>query len=138
MNRFPSAAHLASWAGVAPGNHESAGKRYSGKTRKGNRPLRTLLTQVAHAAARTKGTYLAAQYRRLAARRGKKRAILAVAHSILVIADHLIGRKEPYREAGADYFDKHHPEAITKRLIRRLENLGYQVTLHKRPMEVAA
>ncbi len=138
MNRFPSAAHLASWAGVAPGNHESAGKRYSGKTRKGNRPLRTLLTQVAHAAARTKGTYLAAQYRRLAARRGKKRAILAVAHSVLVIAYHLIQRKESYCEAGADYFDKHRPEAITKRLIRRLENLGYQVTLHKRLMEGAA
>lgn len=138
MNRFPSAAHLASWAGVAPGNHESAGKRYSGKTRKGNRPLRTLLTQVAHAAARTKGTYLAAQYRRLAARRGKKRAILAVAHSVLVIAYHLIQRKESYCEAGANYFDKYRPEAITKRLIRRLENLGYQVTLHKRPMEAAA
>ncbi len=88
MSRFPSADDLASWAGVAPGNHESAGKRYSGKTRKGNQTLRTTLTQAAHSATRTK-TYLAAQYRRLATRRGKKRAIMAVAHSILVMAYHI-------------------------------------------------
>jgi transposase len=86
MTRVPSADHLASWAGVAPGNDESAGKRASGKTRKGHRCLRTSLVQAAHAAARTKGPYLSAQYRRLATRRGKKRAILAVAHSILVMA----------------------------------------------------
>src|SRR5918999_112512 len=85
MTRFPSADHLASWAGVAPGNHESAGKRASGKTRQGNRFLRTVLVQAAHAAARTKGTSLRAQYRRLATRHGKKRAILAVAHSMLVM-----------------------------------------------------
>jgi transposase len=92
MSRFPTAGHLAAWAGVAPGNHESAGKRLSGKARKGNRALRAALSQAAHAAARTKNTYLSAQYHRLAARRGKKRAILAVAHSILVIAYHLIER----------------------------------------------
>jgi transposase len=129
MSRFPSAAHLAAWAGVAPGNHESAGKHSSGKLRKGNRPLRTVLTQVAHAAARTKDTYLAAQYRRLAGRRGKKRAMMAVAHSILVIAYYMLLRHEPYREAGGDYFDRSRPEATAKRLIKRLHQLGYHVTM---------
>jgi transposase len=129
MTRFPSADHLASWAGVAPGNHESAGKRASGKTRKGNRFLRTTLVQAAHAAARTKGTYLSAQYRRLAARRGKKRAILAVAHSILVMAYYMIQRQEPYRDAGADFFDRLQPEDTARRLVKRLETLGYHVTL---------
>jgi transposase len=131
MSRFPSADDLSAWAGVAPGNHESAGKRYSGKTRKGNQTLRTALTQAAHAATRTK-TYLAAQYRRLAGRRGKKRAILAVAHSILVMAYHMLTRKEPYREAGADYFDQRKPETTVKYLQKRLEALGYQVILQKK------
>jgi transposase len=129
MTRFPSADHLASWAGVAPGNHESAGKRASGKTRKGNRFLRTTLVQAAHAAARTKGTYLSAQYRRLAARREKKRAILAVAHSILVMAYYMIQRQEPYCDAGADFFDRLQPEDTARRLVKRLETLGYHVTL---------
>jgi transposase len=129
MERFPSADHLASWAGVAPGNHESAGKRASGKTRKGNRFLRTTLVQAAHAAARTKGTYLSAQYKRLASRRGKKRAILAVAHSMLVMAYCMIQRKEPYRDAGADFFDRLQPEDTARRLVKRLESLGYHVTL---------
>jgi transposase len=129
MTRFPSADHLASWAGVAPGNHESAGKRTSGKTRKGNRFLRTTLIQAAHAAARTKGTYLNAQYRRLATRRGKKRAIMAVAHSILVMAYYMIQRREPYRDAGADFFDHLQPEHTARRLVKRLESLGYHVTL---------
>ena len=131
MSRFPSADHLASWAGVAPGNHESAGKRTSGKTRKGNRFLRTILVQAAHAAARTQGTYLSAQYRRLATRRGKKRAILAVAHAMLVMAYDMIPRQEPYREAGADDFDQLQPEDTARRLVKRLESLGYQVTLQK-------
>jgi transposase len=130
MSCFPSADDLAAWAGVAPGNHESAGKRYSGKTRKGNRTLRTVLTQAAHSATRTK-TYLAAQYRRLAARRGKKRAILAVAHSILVMAYHMLNRKEPYREAGVDYFDRFRSEEVAKRLLKRLQSLGYEVALTK-------
>ena len=129
MDRFPSADHLASGAGVAPGNHESAGKRTSGKTRKGNRLLRTTLVQAAHAAARTRSTYLRAQYRRLAARRGKKRAILAVAPSILVMAYDMIQRREPYRDAGADVFDRLQPEDTARRLVKRLESLGYQVTL---------
>jgi transposase len=128
MSRFPTANHLAAWAGVAPGNNESAGKRYSGKTRKGDQALEVALIQAAHAASHTHNTYLAAQYHRLAARRGKKRAIVAVAHSILVIAYHLIQRKEPYRELGADYFDKRRPEATAKRLLMRLQKLGYDVS----------
>jgi transposase len=131
MSRFPTADHLASWAGVAPGNNESAGKRHSGKTRKGNKPLGAALTQAAQAASRTRGTYLSAQYHRLAGRRGKKKAIVAVAHSILIIAYHLIQRKEPYRDLGADYFDKRRPEATVKRLVKRLEQLGYQVALEQ-------
>jgi len=137
MSRFPSADDLASWAGVAPGNHESAGKRYSGKTRKGNRTLKTLLVQVAHAAAHTKNTYLAAQYRRVAARRGKKRAILAVAHSIVVMAYHMIRNNEPYREAGSDFFDRLRPADTANRLKKRLEALGYQVTLEKQAVAMA-
>jgi len=129
MERFPTAHHLASWAGVAPGNHESAGKRRSGRTTQGNHALRAALNQAAHAAARTKNTYLSAQYHRLAGRRGKKRAIIAVAHSILTICYHLIQRNEPYRELGGDYFDQHRPEATAKRLVKRLEHLGYHVSL---------
>lgn len=138
MSRFPSADHLSAWGGVAPGNDESAGKRRSGRTRPGNKALRTALTQAAQAAARTKNTYLAAQYRRIAARRGKKKAIMAVAHSILVIAYHLISRKEDYRELGGDYFDKRRPEATAKNLINRLEALGYTVTAQAQPATAAA
>jgi transposase len=129
MTRFPSADHLASWAGVAPGTHESAGKRTSGKARKGNRFWRTTLVQAAHAAAHTKGTDLSAPYRRLAARRGKKRATLAVAHSMLVMAYDMIQRREPYRDAGADFFDRLQPEDTARRLVKRLESRGYQVSL---------
>jgi transposase len=138
MSRFPSAAHLAAWAGVAPGNNESAGKRRSGKTRKGNQALGVALNQAAHGAAHTKGTYLSAQYHRLAGRRGKKKAILAVAHSILVIAYHLIKRQEPYRELGGDYFDQRRPEATAKRLVKRLQQLGYEVVIQSQPANVAA
>jgi len=129
MSRFSSEHHLASWAGVAPGNNESAGKRRSGKTPPGNAALRKGLVQAAHGAKRKKGTYLAAQYHRLAARRGKKRAIVAVAHSIVVIAYHVLSRREPYRELGGNYFDERKREAVVNRLVRRLEKLGYQVAL---------
>ncbi|MCF2152126.1 IS110 family transposase [Desmonostoc muscorum LEGE 12446] len=128
MSRFPSASHLSAWAGLAPGNYESAGKRLSGKTRKGNQTLRSGLMQSAHVASHSR-TYLAAQYRRIAARRGKKRATMAVAHSILVIAYHVIQRHEPYRELGVNYFDQQRPETMTKRLVKRLEQLGHRVTL---------
>jgi transposase len=138
MDRFPTADHLAAWAGVAPGNNESGGKRRSGRTRKGNKPLGAALNQAAHAAARTKKTYLAAQYGRLAARRGQKKAIMAVSHSILVIAYHLIKRKEVYRDLGADYFDKRRPQATANRLLKRLEQLGYQISVQSAPMVTAA
>lgn len=138
MSRFPSANHLAAWAGVAPGNHESGGKRRSGKTRQGNLSLRKGLVQAAHAAAHTKDTFLAAQYHRLAPRRGKKRAILAVAHSILVIAYHLLSKQEPYRELGGSYHDRQNVPATTQRLTKRLQKLGYQVTLELLPEAVPA
>jgi len=129
MSRFPTAKHAASWAGLSPGNHESAGKRYSGRTTKGNRALRSGLNQAAWAASRTKDTYLSAQYHRLASRRGKKRAIVAVAHSILVISYHILKRHQPYHELGANYFDERKRESVAQRLTERLEKLGYQVNL---------
>jgi transposase len=129
MGRFGTAARLAAWSGVAPGNDESAGKKRSGKTRQGNQALRTGLTQLAHAAAHTKGTYLSALYQRLAARRGKKRAIMAVAHSIVVSAFHMLSRHESYRELGASYFDDHRRAHLVDQLTRRIERLGYRVTL---------
>lgn len=140
MSRFPTANHLAAWAGVAPGNNESAGKRYSGTTRHGNRALTVALVQAAHAAARNRKTYLSAQYHRLAGRRGKKRAIVAVAHSILIICYHIIQHKEPYRELGGDYFDQRRPEATANRLLRRLQHLGYDVSHIEQPavLSVAA
>jgi transposase len=129
MGRFGTAARVAAWSGIAPGNDESAGKQRSGKTRIGNQALRTGLTQLAHAAAHTKGTYLSALYHRLAARRGKKRAIIAVAHSIVVSAFHMLSRHEPYRELGAHYFDERRRHHLVDQLTRRIERLGYRVTL---------
>jgi transposase len=131
MSRFPSSQHLASWAGMCPGNHASAGKRSSGKTRKGSPWLRALLIQAAHAAARRQGTYLAAQYRRLAARRGKNRAAMAVGHTILVIVYHLLTEGTEYEELGASFFDERDRGAIERRLVRRLEQLGYTVSLEQ-------
>jgi transposase len=133
MSRFPSDGHLASWAGRCPGHHERAGTVQSGKTRKGSPWRRGLLIQAAHAAARTKGTYLAAQYRRLAPRRGRKKAAVAVGHSILVIADHLLTEGTTYQEVGADYFDQRERPALARRLVRRLEGLGYTVALAPAP-----
>jgi len=138
MSRFPTADHLAAWAGVAPGNNESAGKCYSGTTRHGDRALTSALVQAAHAAARTRNTYLSAQYHRLAGRRGKKRAIVAVAHSILVISYHIIQRKEPYRDLGGDYFDQRRPEATAKRLLIRLQHLGYDISRIEQPATLSA
>lgn len=130
MARFPSAKHLTSWAGMCPGNKESGGKRLSGKTRKGNPWLRQVLIEVAHAASKTKDTYLSAQYRRLASRRGKQRALVALGHSILVMVYHIVSRRRPYRELGPLYFDILDRQRVQQRLVQRLERLGYTVNLH--------
>src|SRR5499426_3854829 len=132
MSRFPSAKHLASWAGMCPGNHESAGKRLSGKTRKGSRWLRQILVEIAHVASKTKNTSLAAQYKRIAARRGKKRALIAVGHTILTIVYMMLTRKQPYQDLGAAYFDPREQERVERRLVHRLERLGYEVSLQPR------
>ena len=132
-SRFGTAARLAAWAGVAPGHDESAGKRRAGKTRKGNRALRTGLVQLAHSATHTKETYVATLCRRLAARRGKQRAMIAVAHAILVSVLYILVRHEPYRELGATYFDRRRHSQSVEHLTRRLEQLGYAVHLEPRP-----
>jgi transposase len=129
MAQFPSAQHLASWAGICPGNHESAGKRLSGKPRKGSAWLRRSLCQAAWAASHTKDTYLAARFRRLAARKGKKRAIVAVAHTIVVSMYHMLKNKQPYRELGADFLDRRNAENVKRYLLKRLERLGLHVTV---------
>jgi transposase len=131
MSRFPSDRHAASWAAICPGHDESAGKRRSGKTRKGNRWLRTALIEAANSAAgRTRGTYLNAQYLRLKSRRGHAKAIVAVAHSILVSAYHVLERDQTYEELGGDYFiSRVDTEHLTRRLVRQLERLGQSVTL---------
>ena len=131
MDQFPSAAHLCSWAGLAPGNNESAGKRKSGKTRKGNQKLRSALVEAARAAARTKETYLSSQYHRIAGRRGSNRAAIAVAHSILTIIYHLLRRKDVYQELGANHYDERRKYAVIKQSIRKLEALGLTVTVEE-------
>ena len=129
MNRFPDAHHLASWAGMCPGHNESGGKRQSGKTRKGNRWLRQALIEAAHGASHTKDTYLSSQYRRLVGRRGKKRALVAVGHSLLVIAYHVLNRQATYVELGSNYFEQLHRCRLEQNLVQRLQKLGYTVTL---------
>jgi len=136
MSQFPSEKHLASWAGICPRNNESAGKHKSGKTRKGSRWLRGALTEAAWAASRTKHTYLKAQYHRLAARRGKKRAIVAVGHTILIIAYHILRDEVSYQELGEGFFDHLHTERLTRSLVNKLESLGHKVTIE--PCSVAA
>jgi transposase len=128
MKVFPSADHLSSWCGICPGNHESAGRQQSGKTRKGNAWLRNVLTQSAWAATRTKDSYFRAQYRRLAGRRGKRRAIVSVAHSLLVVIYHVLSTGRSYQDLGVDYFDHRDAEKIARHHIKRLESLGYIVT----------
>ncbi len=129
MSRFPTAGHAASWAGLAPGRQESAGRQRSSRIRDGNKHLKSALVQAAHAAGHRRDHYLGAQYHRLAARRGKKRAAIAVAHSILVIAYHMLQRGTEYVELGADYFDKRNEQQVQRRLVKRLEQLGYKVSL---------
>jgi transposase len=132
LGRFPSAGHLASWAGLCPGNHVSAGKRQRGTTRPGNPWLRQALMEAAHGAARSKGTVLAAQYGRLARRMGRRKALVAVAHSILVIIYQLLTTGEAYQELGAHYYEERDRAAIERSLVRRLERLGHTVTLTRK------
>ncbi len=129
LSRFPTADHLASWAGRVPGNNESAGRRLSGTMRKASQWVRVGLTQAAQSAARQKNGYLSALYHRLAGRRGKKRATMAVAHAILVIAYHILQRRAPYQDLGANYFDERQKVSTANRLTRRLEKLGYRLLI---------
>jgi transposase len=129
MDRFPSAAHLSSWGGVAPGNNESAGKRKSGRARKGNKALRATLTEAARSAARAKNTYLSASYHRIAARRGANRAAIAIGHAILVIAYHILKKRQPYVELGPNYLDERKKQAMVRRTVKKLETLGYEVRI---------
>ena len=138
MTRFPSAKHLTAWAGLAPGQNETGGKQRAAATRKGNRYLRWGLTQAGQAAGRTKDTYLHALYHRLAARRGKPRATLAVGRTILEMAYYLLTRETTYTDLGADYFDRQDREHATQRMVHRLEALGYTVTLTEPPLGTAA
>jgi transposase len=128
MSHFPDAAHAASWVGICPGQHETGGKQHSGRTRQGNRWAKTTLIQAAHAAGHTQ-TYLGEQYRRISARRGSKKAAMAVGHSILVIFYHMVKSGEPYHEKGVDYFTTSNKEQIQQRLVRQLERLGNTVIL---------
>jgi transposase len=129
MSQFPSAGHLASWAGLCSGLNESAGKKRSSKTRRGSRWLRQTMVQAAWAASHTKATYLAAQYRRLAGRRGRKKALIALAHTILGIVYHLLSKTTVYSDLGPDYFERRDTERLTQNLIDRLQRLGHKVTL---------
>ena len=136
MRQFPTAQHLASWAALCPGNHESAGKRKSGKTRDGNKWLRRSLCQAAWAASRTKDCYLATQFKRLAGRRGLKRALMAVAHTLLVIGYHILKSGAGYRELGAHYLEQSHKEQLQRYFVKRLQRLGLRVSLE--PLSTAA
>jgi len=136
MSRFPDAEHLSSWAGMCPGNEESAGKRVRHRTTKGNSWLRCALTEAAWAASHTKHSYLGAQYRRFAARRGRKRALTAVGHTLLVIVYHMLKTEDSYKDLGPDFFDKLKPEQYRRYLVKRLESLGFDVEL--KPKDTAA
>lgn len=129
MDQFPTAGQIASWGGICPGNEESAGKRKRTKTTKGNRWLRRALSEAAWAATHTRNSYFSAQYHRLAGRRGKKRALIAVAHTMLIVIYEIIKHRTDYKDLGADYFAKLDPQRHKRYLVKRLEQLGYEVTL---------
>lgn len=129
MSRFPTPGHLASWAKVCPGNNESAGKRISGVTGKGNPWLRSALVEAAWMAARSKNTYLSAQFKQISIRRGAKRAALAVAHTILVTMYHMLVKGSSYSDLGGAYFDQKNVQRVVQRSINRLKNLGFNVTV---------
>jgi transposase len=134
MSQFPTADDLASWAGFAPGNHQSGGKRYSGRTTKGNRPIGAALNQAAWAASRTKDTYLKARYHRLAARRGKKRAIVAIGRSILVSIWYMLSRQQAYQDLGADYYDQRRKDTKVSYFTKQLTRMGFTVQLEPIPV----
>lgn len=136
MTRFPTAGHLVSWAGLCPGNNESAGKRRSSRLRKGAPWLKTLLVQCALAASRQKDSYFRAQFLRLKSRRGHKKAVCAVAASILTTIYHMLKNGTPYKDLGADHFDRRSNEDKAKHLVRQLANLGFQAELQ--PIDIAA
>jgi len=136
MSRFPSHGHLASWAGMCPGNNESAGKRRTGKTTKGSKWLKATLSQASWAASRTRKTYLSEQYRRIVRRRGKKRALVAVGHSILVIIYHMLKYHRIYEDLGQDYFDQLNTDRLVQYHIKRLEAL--RITVHQKDIDCAA
>jgi transposase len=138
MRQFASAAHAASWAGLAPGQRESAGRRKGSKTPPGNRALRTALVRAARGAIRTKGSYFGALYRRVCARRGDKRATVAVAHALLAVIYHVLLWQQPYQELGAGYYDERDRERNAQRLVQRLSRMGYEVTITASPAAVAA
>jgi transposase len=137
LGRFASAKQLAAWAGLAPGNKASGGKQRPARTRRGNPWLKTALTEAAWAAGRSQDSYLGSQYRRFAARKGRKRAVVAVAHTLLTIIYHLLTRNTAYQDLGGDYFDQRAREAVTRRLVDRLEALGHTVTLAPRALAEA-
>ena len=133
MSRFPSAGHLAAWAGLVPGKNESAGRNRSAKTNKANRYLRRILLQAGQAVGHTHDSFLAARFHRLAARRGKQRAAMAIARSILEIAYHIIAQGTSYVDLGVNYYDQRQADALQRRLVKRLEQLGLKVTLESLP-----
>lgn len=130
MNQFPTAGHLASWAGVAPGNNESAGKRKSGRTRKGNKILKSTLAQAAKSAAKNKNSFFHAQYQRIAIRRGKNRATMAVAHSILIAIYHMLKDDQEFIDLGSDYYHQFNTEKKINSYLKKLAALGYRVDEH--------
>jgi transposase len=133
MKRFGQASRAAAWSGMCPSNRQSGGRRYAARSRRGNTHLKSALTQAGQAAGKSKETYLGAQYRRIKARRGSRRAALAVGHSVLTIAYHMMDRGTHFQELGADYFDRRNPEKVRDRLVKRLEKLGYKVTVESLP-----
>jgi transposase len=129
MSRFPSANHLSKWAGLCPGNNESAQKQKSGRTTKGNKVLRTTLVTCAHSAVKVKQSFFSAQFHRISARRGSKRAYVAVAHSILIAIYNVLSKGEVFRDLGSDYYDQFNKEHKANSMVRRLKELGYEVTI---------
>jgi transposase len=131
MEMFPTEMHLSSWAGISPGNNESAGKKKPGTTTHGNNYLKTILIEFAWIASKMKGTYLQAKYQSLVGRRGKEKALVAVGHKILISCYHILKYKVAYKELGANYLDQRKKDKITKSYIKRLNSLGYTVRLHE-------